>query len=63
MSTLDEYEHRRGPVRQRRKYNRRRAPGARANPREVQIALKLLGGCTAKEKAADFDDPIPPLAR
>lgn len=57
MSTLDEYEYRRGPVRRRKP--KRRAPGARSNAREVQMALKLMGGTTAKDKGEPFNDPIP----
>lgn len=51
MSTLDEYEYRRGPVRRRFRGRKpkRQAPGAKAKPRDVQMALKLM----------PFDDPIP----
>lgn len=63
MSTYDEYEHRRGPVRNRRA---RRSPyqaSRGANPKgQAQLALKLTGGTTAKDKGVPFDDPIPPLA-
>jgi hypothetical protein len=56
VSRLDEYEHRRGPVRR-----VRRSPykASRPKPKEVQIALKLMGGTTAKDKGQPFDDPIP----
>ena len=57
MSVLDEYEHRRGPVR-RRNWQREKAK-QRPKPGEVQLALKLYGGTTAKDKGAPFDDPIP----
>lgn len=63
MSTYDEYEYRRGPVRRHRTYKGRQAerkpPGHRANTREVQLALKLMGGTTAKDKGEPFNDPIP----
>lgn len=61
MSTLDEYEYRRGPVRRRFRGRKpkRQAPGAKAKPRDVQMALKLIGGTTAKDKGEPFDDPIP----
>lgn len=56
MSTLDEYEFRRGPVRRRGKRQKKRPA-----PRETQLALKLVGGLTPGEKArgTPFDDPIP----
>lgn len=59
MSRIDGYEHqrRRGVFRGRQP--KRKAPGAGAKPRDVQLALKLMGGTTAKDKGQPFDDPIP----
>lgn len=57
MSTLDEYEYRRGPVRR-----FRRKPAARPpKPKQTQLVLKLKGGLTPGEKArgTPFDDEIP----
>lgn len=59
MSTLDEWENRR--VRRRT----RRSPyqASRPKPKEVQLAMRLMGGLTPGEKArgTPFDDPIPTL--
>lgn len=59
MSRIDGYEHekRRGVWRGRQP--KRKAPGNRANAREVQLALRLMGGTTAKDKGEPFNDPIP----
>jgi hypothetical protein len=58
MSTIDDYESRRGPVRRfRRGPTKLRAK--RPEPRATQLALKLVGGTTAKDKGMPFDDPIP----
>lgn len=66
MSTLDEYEHRRGPVR-RNKFKGRKAgpkpPGHRVNVKEVQLAMKLFGGTTAKDKGQPFDDAFDFIGR
>lgn len=54
MTTLDEYEHRRGPV-----YRRPTRPQKkRVERREAQLALKLIGGTNAKDKGQPFDDDI-----
>lgn len=60
MSTIDEYENRRGPVRR-----FRRGPGKpkRSAPRQAQLALKLVGGTTAKDKGAPFDDDFSFIGR
>lgn len=62
MSTYDEYEHRRGPVRRSRDYHARAFKAQKAlhaKPKDPQLGLKLTGGTTAKDKGAPFDDPIP----
>ena len=56
MSHLDEYEHRRGPVRRRQNSKPRTA---RPTKKHVQLALKLMGGTTAKDRGEPFNDPIP----
>jgi hypothetical protein len=55
MTILDEYEHRRGPVK-RRKFRGKPRP----DPKEVQLQMKLMGGLTPGEKkrGTPFDDPI-----
>jgi hypothetical protein len=58
MSTLDEYESRRGPVRRFRRKPQKPAQ-KRVDPRAVQLQMKLMGGTTAKDKGAPFDDEIP----
>ena len=59
MSRLDEYEHRRGPV-----YKRKRRPASkRSEPRQAQLALKLIGGTTAKDRGEPFDDDISFIGR
>jgi hypothetical protein len=67
MSTLDEYENRRGPVRKRAYHGRRtkksHSPGARVNAREVQLALKLMGGTTDKDRGEPFNDDIDFIGR
>jgi hypothetical protein len=58
MSTIDDYERRRGPVRRFRRWPAK----PKTKPEQgqgSQLALKLRGGTTAKNKAIDFDDPIP----
>lgn len=54
MSRLDEYEYRRGPVKRFRRSKKKRA----ARREEPQLALKLRGGMTARERAVGepFDD-------
>jgi hypothetical protein len=61
MSTIDEWENRRGPVRRTFKGRKpkRYAPGARTNPKEVQMALKLMGGTTDKDRGEPFNNEIP----
>jgi hypothetical protein len=66
MTTLDEYEQRRGPVRRRAFNGRkpgRKTPGKNSDPREVQMALKLMGGTTAKDRGEPFDDDIDFIGR
>lgn len=59
MTTLDEYEHRRGPVRRVRRSPFKASRGSKPKPKDVQLALKLIGGTTAKDKGMPFDDEIP----
>lgn len=63
MSRLDEYEHRRGPIRRRFKGRKTKldAPGRGAKVCETQLALRLLGGLTERERkeGTPFDDAIP----
>ena len=62
MSVIDEYEHRRGPVRKR--YQGRRQPqDKRPHKREVQLAMKLFGGTTDKDRGEPFDDDIDFIGR
>ncbi|HLF11991.1 MAG TPA: hypothetical protein VJA26_12320 [Gammaproteobacteria bacterium] len=56
MSTLDEYEHRRGPVRRRQ---HGKPLSAHPTKKHVQLALKLMGGTTEKDRGEPFNDPIP----
>ncbi len=53
MSRLDEWEHRRGPVKRRKPYQK-----PRVNPKEVQLAMKLFGSTTAKDRGEPFNDDI-----
>lgn len=60
MSRIDENEHRRGEVRRVRRspFKASRPPKP---PKEPQLALKLRGGMTAREKfeGTPFNDEIP----
>lgn len=59
MSRIDGYEHERRRQAFRGRAPKRKAPGSRSSTREVQLALRLLGGTNAKDKGAPFDDPLP----
>ena len=60
MAHLDEWEHRRGPVR-RRQHGKPRA--ARPTKKHVQLALKLMGGTTDKDRGEPFNDSIDHIGR
>jgi len=66
MSHLDEYEHRRGPVRRRKfRGGAKRGPKQKRplSSKEIQLALQLLGGTTAKDKGEPFNDDIDHIGR
>jgi hypothetical protein len=55
MSRIDGYEY---EPKRRRNWQRKKH-AQRPSKRETQLALKLYGGTTEKDKGAPFDDPIP----